>query len=589
MGSLLKILAGFLCISQLSGFAQAVKWQNTGSFDYTSHLAATPPYPGTAAPMNPVYTAGLIDPVNHSVGGFAWLPSGDLLVLHFGEIEKNSGSLHIIKNLKDASQTITTEMIFKPFDDPLGLQVVNGLIYVHDQKGIWRVEKTPSGSYSKTMLSPRPIAARTGRHPFAFNLDYSNGYLYYSLGTHGYSSPASNPHPGHVYKVDINTGGLEKLSSGMRTPNGLGIKKTTGDVFFSDNQGNWRKATPIFHVQTGAYHGYPAYSSGWTAPRIITPPAVWLPTNSRSAYGAMTRSGTDLHEVESGIYKDHFLMGDNFMGRISRIFFEKINGVYQGANFHFSGTVKGGIQTMIEGPDGALFGGALGHNVGGWNWQGVLGGLTKWTPNKNSILDILTIKSNRAGFDLEFTEPLKTSEIKPESFWVVSYEYNKWSSEYGGAPEDVKKMRINALESSEDRKRVALSIEGLAKGRVYHIFLKSDLQSETGNKIFFPHAWYTLNEISDRSPLMYPLVGTAPVGRALAGFRFDLQGRLLGISNAQSQDFTVKALRPTGRIVLESSTIGRQGKASIRFPEIGVYILQITTPRGIFSKEVTIL
>jgi hypothetical protein len=589
----LQILAAILSLTCVGGFAQSVKWQGPGTFDYTSHFAKNPAYPNTEGPMNPAYTAAIVDAANitASVAGFAWFSNGDLLMLDFVELTTTKGALIILKNVNDPSKTITSETIMQNFSEPLGLQIVNDVIYVNDQKGIWRVEKNAGGAYAKTLFSPRPVAAKTGQYPFSFNLEYANGSLYYAMGSHNISSPQTAQWPGFVYKVDMASGAVETMNSGLRMPNGMGVKKETGDVFYSDNQGEWRKASPVFHVQKGVYDGHPAAKNGtewWPAPGKITPPAVWLPSNSRSTYGNMTRSTTNLHEVEKGIYKGSFLMGDNYLGRINRIFFEKVKGVYQGATFHFSNTVKGGIQHFIEGPDGALFGGALGVATAGWNFQNVLGGITKWTPNQKGIMDIVAIRSNQTGFDLEFTEPLNAADIKPDNFWVVSYAYNQWAEDYGGTPEDVKKEKIIALESSMDRKQLAMTVEGLAKSRVYNFFIKSDLKSEAGNKIHFPFAWYTLNEISDKAPLT-PTVGVKSAEHAMAGFRFDLQGRSLAISNPQSQVFTVKAYDPSGKLVFQSGSEAFQGKASIRFSERGVYILRIASPGGSFSKEFAVL
>jgi hypothetical protein len=596
MKNSLQFSAAILCLSYLGSLdvvAQAVKWQGSVTYDYTGHFSKTPPYPTSEGPMNPAYTATSFEPskITASVGGFAWFPNGDLLMLDFVELDNTKGALILLKNVNDPSKTVTSETIMQNFSEPLGLQIVNGVIYVNDQKGIWKVEKNASGTYAKTLFSPRPVAAKTGRYPFAFSLEYANGSLYYAMGTHLISSPENAKWPGFVYKVDMATGAVETLNSGMRMPNGMGVKKETGDVFYSDNQGEWRKASPVFHVQKGVFNGHPAAKSGsewWPAPDKITPPAVWLPSVSRSAYGNMSRSTTNLHEVENGIYKGSFLMGDNFLGRINRIFFEKVKGVYQGASFHFSNTIKGGMQHFIEGPDGTLFGGCLGTDGSGWNWQGVLGGITKWTPNQKGIMDIIAIRSNASGFDLEFTEPLAAADITPDNFWVVSYAYNQWSEDYGGSPEDVKKVKITSLESSVDRKQLAMTLEGLAKGRVYNFFFKSDLKSEAGNKIHFPWAWYTLNEISDKAPLV--TVGIIkPIPQGMAGFRFDVQGRSLAISNPQSQAFAVKAYDPSGKMVFQSESNGLQGQASIRFSERGVYILRITSAGGSFSKEFTVL
>lgn len=586
-------LAAILCLSSLGAFAQAVKWQGPGTFDYTSHFSRNPPYPNSEGPMNPAYTATTVEPgkITASVGGFAWLPNGDLLMLDFVDLSSTKGALIVLKNLNAPGQAVTSETLMENFNEPLGLQVVDGVIYVNDQKGIWKVVKNEGGAYAKTLFSPRPVAAKTGRYPFAFNLEYANGSLYYSMGCHNITTPENAIWPGFVYKVDMATGAVETMNSGMRMPNGMGVKKETGDLFYSDNQGEWRKASPVFHVIKGAFNGHPALKTGgawWPAPDKVTPPAVWLPSVSRSAYGNMTRSTTSLHEVEKGIYKGSFLMGDNFLGRINRIFLEKVKGVYQGATFHFSNTIRGGVQHFIEGPDGTLFGGALGtDNSSGWNWQGVLGGMTKWTPNQSGIMDVVAIRSNQTGFDLEFTEPLAAADIKPENFWVVSYAYNQWSENYGGSPEDVKKMKIIALESSVDRKQVAMTLEGLAKGRVYNFFIKNDLKSEAGNKIHFPWAWYTLNEISDKPPLAP--VSIKPLPQARAGFRFDLQGRWLAISNPQSQAFSVKAFDASGKTAFQTESKASQGKATIRFPERGVYVLRINSSGVTFSKSFTVL
>ncbi|MEO6094841.1 MAG: hypothetical protein ABIW76_03845, partial [Fibrobacteria bacterium] len=183
MGHSPKLLAGFLFLSQVGGFAQVVKWTDPGNYDHAGHNAKTPPYPLSEGPMNPTYTAARIHPdITASVGGLAWLPNGDLLLLDFGTLRKNSGALQILKNVTDASQAVTTETILQGLDDPMGVQVVNGVIYVSDQKGIWRVEKSATSSYSKSLLSPRPIAARTANFPLAFNLEHKDGFLYYSMG-----------------------------------------------------------------------------------------------------------------------------------------------------------------------------------------------------------------------------------------------------------------------------------------------------------------------------------------------------------------------------------------------------------------------
>ncbi|HRQ90630.1 MAG TPA: hypothetical protein PLA50_17690, partial [Bacteroidia bacterium] len=47
---------------------------------------------------------------------------------------------------------------------------------------------------------------------------------------------------------------FEPKSFGMRSPSGLGAN-LAGDMFFSDQQGTWVPATPVYHLRPGVFYG----------------------------------------------------------------------------------------------------------------------------------------------------------------------------------------------------------------------------------------------------------------------------------------------------------------------------------------------
>jgi len=83
----------------------------------------------------------------------------------------------------------------------------------------------------------------------------------------------------------------------FRSPNGSGFNGD-GDLFVTDNQGDWMPSCPLYHVEKGEFYGHPA-SLEWTddyfkferkasdtepPPRPRRQPALWIPYGlSRSA------------------------------------------------------------------------------------------------------------------------------------------------------------------------------------------------------------------------------------------------------------------------------------------------------------------
>jgi hypothetical protein len=112
-------------------------------------------------------------------------------------------------------------------------------------------------------------------HEFAFGLPADDqGRLYATLNVSFFSpkwwhgkSPVAYRGLGRALRASTrprNTRSwtMHPVAPGFRSPCGLG-RNSAGDIFVTDNQGDWMPAGPIFHLVEGRFYGHPA-GLDWT-------------------------------------------------------------------------------------------------------------------------------------------------------------------------------------------------------------------------------------------------------------------------------------------------------------------------------------
>lgn len=178
---------------------------------------------------------------------------------------------------------------------------------------------------------------------------------------------------------------------------------------------------------------------------------------------------------------------------MQRICLEKVNGLYQGAVFHFlEGFEAGIIPVELDQEKGVLFAGGSNR---GWASRGskpFTFERVKWTGT--TPFEILTMSAEPDGFTLEFTE-----SVDPETAGdIASYGMKTWTyiyqSDYGSPEVDKSTPVIKSATVSEDGKSVRLVVEGLVRGNVHHLD-SSGVKSASGSALWHTDAYYTLNEI----------------------------------------------------------------------------------------------
>ncbi len=448
--------------------------------------------PGYGAPLegvHPSYTVTTIHDKNFKprVGGLAFLPDGRLLITTWDV----TGGVYLMDGVETGDTSkITVKRIASGLAEPLGIEVVDGEIYVLQKQ---ELAKLIDEDGDEIIDVYETVCNRWGVtsdfHEFAFGLVYREGYFYatLSMAMRLMSNERQKPDRGRTIKISKD-GSYEWINYGLRTPNGIGLG-VDNEIFVTDNQGEWVPGNKLIHVKKGEYHGM-----HWGLPDSVTvtppiaAPAIWLPEDE------IGNSPSEPVLIKDGPYKGQMLHGDVTHGGIKRDFIEKINGEYQGAVFRFTQGLEAGVNRLRWGPDGALYIGGVGM-VGGWSWKEKQYGLQRMTYNGKVTFEMLAVLAKPNGFEIEFTEPMDTgTQLKPDEFLVQQWRYFP-TEKYGGPKLDLEKLNITSITISEDRLRVFLEISNLKKEHVVYFRLPEHLQSKSGQSLWSSEAWYTLNNI----------------------------------------------------------------------------------------------
>jgi glucose/arabinose dehydrogenase len=308
-------------------------------------------------------------------------------------------------------------------------------------------------------------------------------------------------------------GTWKPVSAGMRSPSGIGLN-TAGDVFYTDQQGNWVPTNNLHHIREGVFHGHPDSLKDCARPEatvsrppeipqgIAIPeaarripnlvlPAVWFP------YRKMGMSATDVALDATGgrfgPFTGQLFVGDFTLSLVMRVWLEKVGGEYQGVCFPFREGFDSAVVRLGWGKDGSMFAG-LTNRV--WNSLGTRSyGLQRLVWTGKTPFEILTMSSRPDGFVLEFTHPVDPqTAADPASYRMSSYTY-LYHETYGSPEIETKELKVAAATAAPDGKSVYLQVEGLREGYVHELHLPG-VRSRNAEPLLHPAAYYTLNRVA---------------------------------------------------------------------------------------------
>lgn len=316
------------------------------------------------------------------------------------------------------------------------------------------------------------------------------------------SSNAFSSEPFRMWSFKVTPAGtFTPYSSGLRTANGIG-QNLQGDLFVTDNQGDWVGTSMLHHLTKGAFHGH-ADALRWDARFRDHSDPIDLPLTELDAlrqlpavhlpHGELMNSpGAPLMDDTAGgfgPFTGQFFIGDIVHPVIVRVALEKVGEHYQGACFPFfkGDGLEAGICRLSFTSENELLIGSAGE--GNWN-RGVAGkGLQKLTYKGSVPTEIHRIELEQTGFTLHFTKPLKAG-VTEGNIQLSRFHY-AYTPQYGSPKQDEQPVQIKEVSLSPDQTALTLNLD-LEARKIYQFTLKN-IHAQDGTTLHNPTAYYTLN------------------------------------------------------------------------------------------------
>lgn len=295
-------------------------------------------------------------------------------------------------------------------------------------------------------------------------------------------------------------GRFEPFSAGLRSPAGIGMSPE-GELFYTDNQGDWNATSSLHHIVKGRFHGHP--SSLFDHPdfkgkdlnsisieqydKLRTRPAVWFP------HGTVANSPGeptwDTTKGKFGPFAGQIFCGDQGRSNIFRIILDKVDGQYQGSCIKFAENLESGCIRNVFAPDGALWVGQTGR---GWGSHGGKQfGLKRISyDGKTQPAEIHSVMLTKTGFRIAFTKPMDAALIAKADSYDISHWAYKYHGDYGSPKVDEKKESPSSVKAIDD-KTVEITMP-LTVNQVYQLNL-GRIKCANGASLLNNTAWYTLN------------------------------------------------------------------------------------------------
>lgn len=496
-------LLSALLLAGLLATALPASAQNHPAYETFEILTAASPQDSRSADWRPG------DGITLEVSGLEWMGDDTLAVA------VRKGEVWMLENaLADSAEEIRYRLFASGLHEPLGLLRDGDDLLVSQRAEITRLQDRSGDGVADAYLTEGDGWETTGNyHAYTYGpVRDGEGRLWVTLNL-GMGPLTDNSRPWHGWGGYLGEDGrFLPQAAGTRSPAGLG-PNLEGDVFFTDQQGTWVPATPVFHLRPGAFYGNqqalgthdlpdaPFQLSSVPPADVLlpealesspefVPAAVWLP------YNKMGRSGTDVQVIDAdgafGPFDGQLLVGEFTNCEVNRVFLEKVDGEYQGACFPFLRGFPSAVLRLAFAPDGSLF---VGMTNRGWSSLGNRSyGLMRVRHTGETPFSIREMRARPNGFELAFTKPVDPATVA-EAFSMISYTY-LYSSAYGSEEHDTEQLRIVSAEPGEGGKTVRLVVEGLRPYYVHELRAEG-LRAADGSELDYPDAYYTLNRIPE--------------------------------------------------------------------------------------------
>jgi len=456
-------------------------------------------------------------------GGICFTPNGRLA------ISTRYGEIWLVYNpLTGQGEKPVFRRFATGMHEVLGLAYRNGSFYCAQRGEITKLTDTNGDGVADKYECFYKIPISGHYHEYAFGpiVHPVTGDFYVTLNVgfgaiDWWSAKSYAPWRGWMLKISEDGTKMEPFAAGLRSPCGVGFNKDF-DVFYSDNQGDWMGSGFVMHVEKGDFTGNPA-GLKWTEhpesplklavadvedsglPLFETKkkipalklPSVWLP------HGILGNSTSDILTDTTGNkfgpFANQLFVGDQGQSIISRVFLEKVKGVYQGASFMFRSGFASGVLRLAWAPDGSLF---TGQTNRGWSSTGPQPFAIQRLVYSGVVpFEMKEISARPDGFEITFTKPVnKISAQNPASYAVNSFIY-KYHAKYGSPVINMGRCPIKGIQVAENGLTVRLVLDSLRQYYIHEVKAAGVLSENESWPLLHDAGYYTLNEFPDGDKL----------------------------------------------------------------------------------------
>lgn len=312
------------------------------------------------------------------------------------------------------------------------------------------------------------------------------------------TEPAT-PYRGWSFKITPK-GEFIPWSCGLRAPNGIAIEPNSGDLFATDNQGEFVPVGSLHHLTEGAFHGHPSsmiFKKGWTRPLNTVTDPEWDKMRKWPAvlfpYPQMGHSqGCPIfipNNEKFGPFAGQMILGDVIDPLIMRVTLEKVDGEYQGACYPFMRRDElRGSNRLIFHESGPLY---VGITDRGWSRGSA--GLQKITWTGKQVFDIKQMSLTGDGFQVTFTQPVDELLAKDPKSWNLTTWHYKYGRQYGSPEIDKQPAKITNISLSDDKTKATLTVADLKDHQQIYYLTADNIKTPTGQPLRNKEAYYTLN------------------------------------------------------------------------------------------------
>ena len=413
----------------------------------------------------------------------AWMRMAALDFFDDGRIAVSTlgGDVWVVSGVNDTLERLRWRRFATGLFEPLGLRVIDGLVYVTTRDGILRLHDLNDdgeADYYEDFYTDTDVS--NGFHAYNFDLQTdSEGNLYFTKP--GRYTDYSLP--GALLKISPDGEDIEVMARGFRVPNGMGIDPQDDAIYVSGQEGNWVPASKITVVPVGE-DVQPWLGVSQTREQAFdtfVQPIVWMPRELDNSTGGQLV----VHDERFGPL-DGKLMHVSFgKGWIYYHMQEQVEGVTQGAVVALPFQFDAGVQRLRVNPaDGQVYlVGLTGWDAEATERDGSLNRV-RYTGAPAHLLTETHIRND--GIELVFSFELDPESAAAVANYTVERWNYRWTSNYGSAHWSLDNPGATGNDSvpvrravvAEDGRSVLLMIDDLRP--VDQMMIRMDIAASNG-------------------------------------------------------------------------------------------------------------